>query len=123
MNAPGKQRHFAGFSPLFLLALLAAGCHRGPAGQWAPPPPQVDVVTVEPKALPLSTTLPGRIDPYRVAQVNARVDGIVLHRNFEQGSSVTNGQVLYQIDPAPYQATLDRANANLAQAQQLMERY
>ncbi len=78
---------------------------------------------MEPKALPLSTTLPGRIDPYRVAQVNARVDGIVLHRNFEQGSSVTNGQVLYQIDPAPYQATLDSANANLAQAQQLMERY
>jgi len=123
MNALKKQRRFAGFSPLFLLALLAAGCNHGPAGYPQMPPPQVDIVTVEPKALPISITLPGRIDPYRVAQVNARVDGIVLHRNFEQGSSVTNGQVLYEIDPAPYQATLDSAKANLAQAQQLMQRY
>jgi membrane fusion protein, multidrug efflux system len=125
MNAPKKQRRFTGFSPLFLLVLLATGCHHGPDGngQMMPPPPEVDIVTVQPKALPLTTTLPGRIDPYRVAQVNARVDGIVLHRNFEQGSSVTNGQVLYEIDPAPYQATLDSAKASLAQAHQLMERY
>jgi membrane fusion protein (multidrug efflux system) len=67
--------------------------------------------------------LPGRIDALRIAQVNARVDGIVLHQEFEQGSSVTNGEVLYQIDPAPYQATLDSAQANLKQAQLLVERY
>jgi membrane fusion protein (multidrug efflux system) len=87
------------------------------------PPPQVDIVTVQPKPLAITTELPGRIDAEQVAQVNARVDGIVLHRNFEQGSSVTNGQLLYQIDPAPYQASYDSARANLNQAQVLADRY
>jgi membrane fusion protein (multidrug efflux system) len=71
----------------------------------------------------LTTELPGRIAPVRVAQVRARVDGIVLHRNFHEGADVTNGQVLYEIDPAPYKAALDSANASLTQAQQLVERY
>ena len=59
----------------------------------------------------------------RVAQVRARVDGIVLHREFREGADVTNGEVLYQIDPAPYQAALDSANASLMQAQPLAQRY
>jgi len=59
----------------------------------------------------------------RVAEVRARVDGIVLHRNFREGSDVTNGEVLYEIDPAPYKAALDSANATLMQAQALAERY
>jgi membrane fusion protein (multidrug efflux system) len=71
----------------------------------------------------LTTELPGRIDPVRVAQVRARVDGIVLHRNFHEGADVTNGQVLYEIDSAPYKAAVDSANASLTQAQQLAERY
>ena len=83
----------------------------------------VNVITVQPRPLPITTDLPGRIDPERIAQVNARVDGIVLHRYFEQGSSVTNGQVLYEIDPAPYQASYNSAKANLRQAQSLAERY
>jgi membrane fusion protein (multidrug efflux system) len=87
------------------------------------PPPLVNVITVQPQPLPITTELPGRIDSERIAQVNARVDGIVLHRYFEQGSTVTNGQVLYQIDPAPYQATVDSDRANLMQAQQLADRY
>jgi len=87
------------------------------------PPPQVDVVTVQPQPLAITTELPGRIDPVRIAQVNARVDGIVLHQEFEQGAMVTNGQVLYQIDPAPYQATYDSAKANFTQAQLLAQRY
>lgn len=123
MNAPPKHR-FKNFNAIFLLALLAtAGCHRGPAGQFQPPPPQVNIITIKPQPLPITTELPGRIDPERIAQVNARVDGIVLHREFEQGSTVTNGQVLYEIDPAPYQATVDSASASLNQAQLLAERY
>src|SRR5215469_1203165 len=123
MNAPPKYR-FRHFNAVFLLALLAAaGCHRGPAGQFQMPPPPVNVITIKPQPLPITTESPGRIDPVRTAQVNARVDGIVLHREFEQGSEVTNGQVLYEIDPAPYQATVDSANASLNQAQLLAERY
>jgi membrane fusion protein (multidrug efflux system) len=124
MNAPPKSR-FTHFNVLFLLAslLVAAGCHRGPAGQFQPPPPEVNVITIKPQSLPVTTESPGRIDPVRTAQVNARVDGIVLHREFEQGSEVTNGQVLYEIDPAPYKATVDSAKASLNQAQLLAERY
>jgi len=87
------------------------------------PPPEVGVVTITPESVALTTELPGRIDPVRVAQVRARVDGIVLHRNFREGDEVTNGEVLYEIDPAPYKAALDSANASLLQAQQLAERY
>jgi membrane fusion protein (multidrug efflux system) len=125
MNAPSsKQRRFKAFTPLFILmALAAAGCNRQPAGNSQPPPPPVNVITVKSQSLPITTELPGRIDPEQIAQVNARVDGNVLSREFEQGSLVTNGQVLYQIDPAPYQATLDSANANLKQAQSLADRY
>jgi membrane fusion protein (multidrug efflux system) len=106
---------------LTLLAL--AGCGRQQAQSGAMPPPEVGVVTLAPESVALTTELPGRIDPVRVAQVRARVDGIVLHREFREGADVTNGEVLYQIDPAPYKAALDSANANLMQAQLLAQRY
>ena len=113
-----------------LLAAIAAtaffaGCSRNQAGPGAynMTPPEVGVVTIAPESVALTTELPGRIDPVRVAQVRARVDGIVLHRNFREGADVTNGEVLYEIDPAPYKAALDSANAHLTQAQQLVERY
>jgi membrane fusion protein, multidrug efflux system len=123
MNASQRYR-FKDFSAVFLLAaLLVAGCHQQQQAGFQQPPPQVNIVTIKPQPLPITTELPGRIDPERIAQVNARVDGIVLHREFEQGSTVTNGQVLYQIDPAPYQATADSASASLNQAQLLAERY
>ena len=92
-------------------------------GMGAMPPPLVNVVTVQSQTLPVTTQLPGRVDSERFANVNARVDGVVLGREFEQGADVTNGQVLYQIDPAPYQAQLDSAKASLAQAEALMGRY
>lgn len=108
-----------------LMLLALAGCgrnHAGP-GAYPPPAPEVGVITVKPEPVPLAVELPGRIDPVRIAQVRARVDGIVLSREFRQGSDVKAGQVLYRIDPAPYQAALDSANANLKQAQLLVERY
>lgn len=105
------------------LALLAlAGCGQKPQN-FTPPPPEVGVITVESAPLPITTDLPGRIDPERTAQVRARVAGIVLKRDFEQGADVKAGQVLFQIDPAPYQAALDSANASLLQARSLAERY
>ena len=120
-----------------LLTLLLAACGGGsepkagaPSGGGAPPPPEVAVVTVAPQTAPLVTELPGRVEASRVAQVRARVNGIVLKRLFREGSEVKAGQVLFQIDPAPYQAAVDsakaalaKAQANLTQAKELATRY
>ncbi|HSB99492.1 MAG TPA: efflux RND transporter periplasmic adaptor subunit [Burkholderiaceae bacterium] len=107
------------------VALLLAACggkEGGPpagagGGPPAMPPAPVGVVTVQPRAVVLSTELPGRIEPLRIAQVRARVNGVVLKRLFVEGSDVKMGQPLFQIDPAPYPAALDQASAALAKAQ------
>jgi membrane fusion protein (multidrug efflux system) len=118
---PGAALIWSATTSLALLAL--AGCGRQQTQNGAMPPPEVGVVTIAPESVALTTELPGRIDPVRVAQVRARVDGIVLHRDFREGADVTNGEVLYQIDSAPYKAALDSANASLMQAQLLAQRY
>lgn len=103
-----------------LLALAACGGGQKAAqgtGTAAPPPPEVGVVTVATQTAPLTTELPGRVEASRVAQVRARVTGIVQKRLFREGSDVKAGQVLFVIDPAPYQATVDSAKASLARAQ------
>jgi membrane fusion protein (multidrug efflux system) len=102
-----------------LIASLS-GCNDEKAEAAQPaahPPAQVTVITVQPQNVPLTTELPGRTTAYRVAEVRPQVGGILLKRLFEEGSEVTAGQQLYQIDPAPYQATLDSARADLAKAQ------
>ena len=73
------------------------------------PPAEVGVVVVAPQAVALQTELPGRVSPVRVAQVRARVNGVVLKRMFQEGSEVKAGQALYQIDAAVYQANVDSA--------------
>ncbi len=109
--------------PVALLVLAGlSGCGRSQQQMGALPPPQVGVITVQPQALAITNNLPGRVDPVQIAQINARVDGVVLRREFEQGADVKSGQVLYQIDPAPYQASLDSAKASFIQAQQLADR-
>jgi membrane fusion protein (multidrug efflux system) len=106
----------------------AAAGGKGPGG--GPPPPEVGVVTITPRPVGLVTELPGRLEASRVAQVRARVPGILLKRLFVEGSDVKAGQLLFQIDSAPLQsqvaaaqAALVRAQANLAQATALAERY
>jgi membrane fusion protein (multidrug efflux system) len=99
-----------------VLAFALAGC--GPKAAPAPAaPPQVSVVTVHKTTVPMTTELPGRTTPVLVAQVRGRVDGIVLSRPFKEGADVNAGQRLFQIDPAPYRAALDSANAVLQNAQ------
>jgi membrane fusion protein (multidrug efflux system) len=103
-----------------VLALLACDGKEGasaPAGAGGPPPAAVGVITVSQQVVALQTELPGRVSPVRVAQVRARVNGVVLQRLFKEGSQVHAGQMLFQIDPAPYRATLDSAQASLAKAQ------
>jgi len=96
--------------------VLLAGCNAR-SQPPAPPPPEVAVLKVKREAVPVSIELPGRTNPYLVAQVRARVDGIVLKREFTEGSDVKANQRLYKIDPAPYIAALDSARATLANAQ------
>jgi membrane fusion protein, multidrug efflux system len=96
----------------------AAGSPDGPGGPGSGgPPPEVSIVTVSRESLTLTTELPGRIEATRVAEVRARVPGILLKRQFEEGADVKAGEVLLQIDPAPYQAALDSAKAAVAKAE------
>jgi membrane fusion protein, multidrug efflux system len=97
-------------------AIILAACGQK---QSAPPPqtPEVGVVTVQPTSVPVTAELPGRTSSFLNAQVRARVDGIVLRRDFVEGSDVKVGQRLYKIDPAPYIAALNNAKASLAKAQ------
>lgn len=83
----------------------------------ASPPPEVAVVTVHPERAVFTTELPGRIEARRIAQVRARVAGIVLQRVFQEGSDIKAGDVLYKIDPAPFKATFNSAQASLAKAE------
>ena len=92
-------------------------------------PVSVSVVVVEAEALPIMNELPGRIAPTRIAEVRPRVSGIVIERVFTQGSMVTQGDLLYRIDPDPFRvrvdsakATLRRAEATQLQAKQLADR-
>jgi membrane fusion protein (multidrug efflux system) len=105
------------------LAVLAA-CSPGGAG--APgaggqmPPPAVGVVTVQPAGVTLSTELPGRLEAVRTAQVRARVTGVVKRRLFTEGALVKAGQSLFEIDAAPYRASLDSALATQAKAEAVL---
>jgi membrane fusion protein, multidrug efflux system len=98
--------------------LLLGGCESG-HGQQAtpPPPPEVATVTIQPQQVELTTDLPGRTCAYLVAEIRPQVNGIIQKRLFEEGSDVQAGQLLYQIDPAPFQVALDSAKASLGKAQ------
>lgn len=96
--------------------LFLGGCEE--RKQAAPPPvPEVAVVTVQPQRVELTTELPGRTAAYLVAEIRPQVSGLIQKRLFKEGSDVKGGQILYQIDPAPFQATLDNARAALGKAE------
>lgn len=80
-------------------------------------PVEVEITTVQTQPVRLETELPGRTTAYRVAEVRPQVTGIIKKRAFKEGSEVSAGQLLYQIDPATYQAQYDSAKAALARAQ------
>lgn len=119
---------------LLTVVLLLSGCGPStPASAPAPvvpPPPEVGVITVALGEVAMVEELPGRVEASRVAQVRARAAGIVLSRQFREGADVKAGQLLFTIDPAPYEAALAsaraglaRAQANLSQSSALAERY
>lgn len=92
--------------------LFPQGCSQKKE-EAAKPPPEVVVVTVQPRRLALTTELPGRTASYLVAEIRPQVSGVVQKRLFTEGSDVKAGDVLYEIDPKPYQAAYDTAVANL----------
>ncbi|WP_342321816.1 multidrug efflux RND transporter periplasmic adaptor subunit AcrA [Kosakonia sp. BYX6] len=111
-----------GLTPLAVVLMLSGslaltGCDEKPAQQGAGQAPEVGVVTVKAEPLQITTELPGRTSAFRIAEVRPQVSGIILKRNFTEGSDVEAGVSLYQIDPATYQAAYDSAKGDLAKAQ------
>jgi membrane fusion protein (multidrug efflux system) len=105
---------------VLLGGLISEGCER----QQTPPPviPEVATVTIQPQRAVLTAELPGRASSYFVAEIRPQVNGIIQKRLFNEGSDVRAGDVLYQIDPAPFQAALDNAVANLAVTRKAADR-
>ena len=112
-------------------SMLSVGCGKKSAGGPPPSgPPEVGVVVVQPQRVALTTELSGRTSPHMIAEVRPQVSGIIQKRVFTEGSDVKAGQVLYQIDPATYQAAYAsakaaeaRAEANLVPARLREERF
>jgi len=101
---------------LMMAVLSLAGCQE-PAPPPAPGLAEVVVVTVKPQRIVLTTELPGRISAYLVAEIRPQVNGLIQKRHFQEGAFVQSGDLLYQIDPLPYQAAFDQAQAALFAAE------
>ncbi|EBZ2911884.1 multidrug efflux RND transporter periplasmic adaptor subunit AcrA [Salmonella sp. 741265055_HSA] len=111
-----------GLTPLAVVLMLSGslaltGCDDKQDQQGGQQMPEVGVVTLKTEPLQITTELPGRTVAYRIAEVRPQVSGIILKRNFVEGSDIEAGASLYQIDPATYQATYDSAKGDLAKAQ------
>ena len=119
---PRARAKFRSRTVLVLTCVLAAGAC-GSYQKPQRPPPTVGVVTIETQPAQLTTVLPGRTDSFEVSDVRPQVNGILLKRLFIEGSVVKQGQPLYQIDPAPYQAAFDNAMAALGTAKAKAARY
>ena len=98
------------------LGIFVAGCNRSQA-TTATPVPEVEVATVETRDVPVYSEWVATLDGYVNAQIRPQVSGYIIRQNYKEGSLVRKGQVLFEIDPRPFQATLDRAKGDLAQAQ------
>jgi len=97
-----------------LFALFLLGCEKK---KPMPQIPEVSVIKIETEEILLTTELPGRTSPYKIAEIRPQVSGIIFKRYFTEGSNVKDGEVLYQIDPAQYKAAYDNAKAALSRAE------
>ncbi|MEB6077780.1 efflux RND transporter periplasmic adaptor subunit [Klebsiella aerogenes] len=104
-------------SSLIISAVLLTGCDNSGNQQAQPQAPQVSVHVVHSEPLSVNTELPGRTSAFRVAEVRPQVSGIILKRNFVEGSDIKAGESLYQIDPATYQAAWNSAKGDEAKAE------
>ncbi len=102
---------------LAVLGLLVPGCKSEQAAPPAAGPAEVAIITIQPERTMLTTQLPGRTTAYLVAEIRPQVNGLIRSREFQEGAYVKAGQLLYQIDPAPYEAAYNQAKAAVATAE------
>jgi membrane fusion protein (multidrug efflux system) len=112
-----NQNGYRTMMALLVLTIFLAGCDGSGQKAGPPPVPEVATVTIEPRQVELTTELPGRTTPFLVSEIRPQVNGIIKKRFFREGSDVKAGQLLYQIDPAPFQVALESARASLGKAQ------
>src|SRR5688500_4044305 len=117
-------KHFLVFAAALTSAALLAACGKsngqekgGHGGAGGMPAAEVNAMTVEPKTFPVAYEYVGQTAGSREVEVRARVTGLLMTRNFREGGRVEKGQSLYTIDPAPFQAALARAEADVAAAE------
>jgi len=110
----------AGLIVLTFVVTLGAGCERRVASAPAPAPPTVEVSPVIQKAVPLEGEWVGTLEGYVNAQIQPHVTGYLIRQDYQEGGFVRKDQVLFEIDPRPFQAALDQAKGQLAQAQAQM---
>jgi membrane fusion protein (multidrug efflux system) len=111
-----RLRPDANLAAVAALCILVSGCNRGQA-TIARPVPEVAVATGETRDVPMYSEWVATLDGYVNAEIRPQVSGYIIKQNYKEGSLVHEGQVLFEIDPRPFQATLDRAKGDLAQAQ------
>ena len=103
-----------------LLAALSAGCERRVVSAASPQPPTVEVTSVVQKDVPIDGEWVGTLEGYVNAQISPQVSGYLIRQDYQEGALVRKGQVLFEIDPRPFQAVLDQAKGQLAQAEAQM---
>src|SRR5437764_15185373 len=108
--------HGLSVAATLLLVIISTACSRK-AAEVAPPPPEVLVATVVPRDVPVLHEGVATLEGFITANINAQVQGYLISRDYKEGSVVKKGDLLFQIDPGPFQATLDQAKGNLAVAQ------
>jgi membrane fusion protein, multidrug efflux system len=117
VHADWKKTGFLAATAILVGTWILSGCDSTARAPSQAGPPEVAVVEVKPQRVAITTELPGRTSAYLVAEVRPQVGGIIQKRFFTEGSDVKAGDVLYQIDPATYQAAYDIAKAQLARAE------
>src|SRR6202034_4094606 len=107
------------FAAVTVGSAMLAGCDKGKASANAGPPPPmpVSVIQVAPADVPISNEWVGTMDGYVNAQIQPQANGYLIKQNYREGAQVAKGQILFEIDPRPFQAALDQAKGQLAQAQ------
>jgi RND family efflux transporter MFP subunit len=103
-----------------LLAAVSAGCEHRVASASAPPTPTVEVEPVIQKDLPIEGEWVGTLEGYVNAQISPQVSGYLIRQDYQEGAFVRKGQLLFEVDPRPFQAVLDQAKGQLAQAEAQM---
>jgi membrane fusion protein (multidrug efflux system) len=121
MRKSAKKAFLSSSLTAIALGIALSACSDKPTPK-APPPAPVSVLEIKPESAPMSMEIVGETAGYRDVDVRSRVNGILLRRTYTEGQNVNAGQVLFEIDPEPYKAALDRAKGVLAQQAAQLEK-